>query len=185
MYQMRRGLGATSDRTVTLSNGRTITVDAAGNWVRPACGYLPFIRLAFQDCSDPTAAELSEANALALFGPAASPETIAAAERAWAQTDVQQCAQFPEACAIANAPSPAVASVAATVGDVVEPIGNLASGLLHTASDITGTLKCGLFKTEQSDGTCATNWTPVLVLGAAGLAVLFVTMQSTGRRRRR
>lgn len=182
MY-LTRGLGATT-KTVTLGSGRQITVDERGNWIPPtACVMVPFYGWLSDSCKPPSTVELEAA---ALVGPAMSQANVAALEQQFAQTDAEQCALYPEACAIATNPAGVAAgSVAAVVGDIAEPIGNLASGALETLKDLTGTLKCGLFKVEdKASGKCVVNWTPVIVLAGAGLALTFALTRPIPRRRR-
>lgn len=152
MYQMRRGLGAATDRTVTV-NGHSITVSKDGDWVMPfKCNFIPWPT---SDCKEPSAVDLARANDLSILGPAFDPAALPALEAQWMDTEAAQCARFPETCAIARSDTPELAAVAASVRQVAAPMVALAEGI-------------------------ATNWMPVLVLGGAGL-LLFVAL-SRGRR---
>lgn len=178
MYQVRRGLG---DFTATV-NGKSITVDSNGNWV-PGFWCLNFgSALGIASCATPTAAEISQVVGMSDIGPNVSASAAAAVVADQNAAAAVDCAANPQLCAAAASGEPALSAV----GTVVAPIGNLASGILQTASDIGNALKCGLFQTaqEQDDGSyvCATNW---VLWGGIALVGLFAVVAMGGGSARR
>lgn len=150
MYSFR-GMG---EMTVDVG-GKSITVDANGNWV-PSwfCRYLGF-------CLPPSASELSQANDLANLGPAASAATVATLQTQWAMTDAQQCAAYPEQCAAAQNP------LGSALESGVQPFVDLSSaaGRAATAALDVGTGTLSLFSNP---------W--LLAGGAAAFVALLIYM---------
>jgi hypothetical protein len=179
MYALRRrGIG---DFTATV-NGKSITVDSNGAYV-PSWWCLNFgTALGIASCAAPTPAEVSQVVGMSDIGPNASPALAAqvlADQQAAAATD---CAANPQLCQAA-----ASGALTSAAGSVVQPIADVASGILQTASDIGSAFKCGLFQIaqEQSDGSYACGPNYWLYGGVALVAAFFLaTMIGGGSPRR-
>jgi hypothetical protein len=137
---MMLGLG---DTTVTVQ-GRTLTVDANGNWVEPWYCALPggsFFDAT--DCAPPTSGLLLAANNAANIGAAASAASAAAATAAMNATDAQAAAQDP--CYGSNSPL-----TCAATGGIVG--GNSACVIGTSQTNADGSLCCA------AGGVCLTTW---------------------------
>jgi len=164
-----RGMGAANDvvqtlpngnRSVKLASGRTIVLDSKGNWVPPSwvCS-LPFSGSLNPDCVTPTMMEMTEANGLTDIGASTSQSVADAIVAAQQQAAAQQCASYPESCAIASSNSPVAVSVAAAGQDITKPLTDL--------------FTCGLFQSSQTqaDGTTACAYSPTKIAIVAAIAV--------------
>lgn len=152
------------NRTISLSSGTPIVIDGSGNmqWDRPwycfaesaTPGLLPTLPSCTMSLSDSL-----EVGNYESIGPAASAESIATLQGDFARTQAQQCAQYPESCAIAGSQAPVFTAVKAAVGQIGSPV------------------VCGPFQnaTLQPDGSFKCSFDPTNIptwLLVAGVAVI-------------
>jgi hypothetical protein len=144
------------------------------------CAYLPFADF-LPVCKIPNTAQITQAN-LQNYGPAATPETIAAGQAAAVQEAQSYCQQFPADCAqYETAVASPITSAILGTGTVGQTVAKTMGGSAAVC-DPTIDPTCAAAGCTESivNGIC--DWWIYIGAGSLGL-ILVLAFSGTGRRR--